>query len=41
MDRGDHGVHETGPPYVAMNHIETKLLTCCATMFAPLQRQIL
>jgi len=30
-----------GPPYVAMNHIETKLHTCCAIMFAPLQSQIL
>ncbi len=25
MDRGDHGLHETGHRFVAMNHIETKL----------------
>jgi hypothetical protein len=41
MDRGDHGLHETGHRFVAVNHIETKLLTCYAIMFAPLHSQIL
>ena len=40
MDRGDHGLHETGHRFVAVNHIETKLLTCGAIMFAPSQSQI-